>query len=320
MAAETSNALRSRYAIVLHGGAGGDPKKLPEDERTQIQAAMQQALSTGRALLACGGSALDAVERTIRILEDEPLLNAGRGAVFNSAGGHELDAAIMDGRTLACGAVAGVRTVKNPISLARAVMTGTRHVLLVGEGAEALARTLEFERVEPSYFSTDRQREKWERAKRLAADAARTGQPVAAWDDEHKGTVGCVALDRHGNLAAGTSTGGTNNKLPGRVSDTALIGAGTYADNATCGVSCTGTGEEFIRHGVAKDISTRMAYLRQPLDEAVTHVIEQTLRPNDGGVIAVSHDGTIAVRFNTPGMTWAAADEQARFEVGLGHE
>lgn len=297
-----------KYAIALHGGALDDVEGLSAERRAAMEQGLRRALETGRKVLAEGGTSLDAVEQVIRILEDDPHFNAGKGAVYNSVGGHELDASIMDGRRRACGAVAGVSTVKNPISLARRVMTETRHVLLLGAGAEKFADEMQVERVDNRYFDTDYQYQRWQERKKRSAAAAGGAK---------KGTVGCVALDRHGDLAAGTSTGGLTDKKFGRVGDSPIVGAGTYADNATCAVSCTGTGEQFIRHAVAYDISARLRYARQPLPQAVREVLEKTLEPEDGGLIALGADGTIVMDFNTVGMSRAAADSSGRFEVRL---
>jgi beta-aspartyl-peptidase (threonine type) len=229
-------AAEGRYALALHGGAGTEPDKMTAAERAEMEASLGKALDIGLAILKNNGTSLDAVEQVIRALEDDPLYNAGRGACFNAVGTHELDASIMDGATKACGAVAGVRTVRNPISLARLVMEKTRHVLLMGDGAEAFADEMKVERVKNEWFSTDRQR------KRL--EAARAREKAQQPDTTKKmGTVGCVALDLLGNLAAGTSTGGITNKRWGRIGDSPIIGAGNYADNGTVAVSCTGTGD-----------------------------------------------------------------------------
>jgi L-asparaginase / beta-aspartyl-peptidase len=305
-----ADASRMEYAIAIHGGAGDDPAELPLEVRQGREASLRQALEIGVAVLREGGSSLDAVEKVIRFLEDDPHFNAGRGAVFDADGGHSLDASIMDGRNKACGAVAGVRTVKNPISLARLVMTQTRHVLLAADGADRFAKEMGVEQVEQDYFSTPRQRANWEKAQQTEAEKAK--------DDRHKGTVGCVALDRQGNLAAGTSTGGLTNKKYGRVGDSPIVGAGTYADNATCGVSCTGVGEHFIRHAIAHDIAARMAYQNASLEDAVRAAIHQTLQADTGGLIAVERQGKIVMDFNTAGMARAAADSSGRFEVKLG--
>jgi beta-aspartyl-peptidase (threonine type) len=299
-----------KYALAVHGGAGNDWLRLDDDERALVQLSIKQAVIVGRDILAQGGSSLDAVEQVIRRLEDDPLFNAGKGAVFNSAGGHELDASIMDGRNRSCGAVAGVKSVKNPISLARLVMTRTRHVLLSSDGADEFAKEMKVDLVNQKYFWTQRRYDAWQRVK-------------AEKKDDHKGTVGCVALDSMGNLAAGTSTGGLTDKLYGRVGDSPIVGAGTYADNATCAVSCTGVGEHYIRNAIAYDVSARMAYLRQPVDQAVSEIFAKTLLADQGqvgGIIAVTHDGRITMQFNTKAMARGAADSSGRFEVSLARE
>ena len=308
----TAAGEKPRFAIALHGGAGNEPQGMPAAEREAMEKSLASALDIGVKLLAAGGSSLDAVEQVSRFLEDVPQFNAGRGAVYNAAGGHELDASIMDGRTRACGAVAGVTTVKNPIHLARLVMSRTRHVLLAGAGAEKFADEMRVERVDLKYFDTDKQFRNWERAKAKLGPAG--NEPA----DRHKGTVGCVALDAAGNLAAGTSTGGLTNKKFGRVGDSPIVGAGTYADNATCAVSCTGTGEEFIRHAVAYDISSRLAYGSQKLPAAVSANLRDRLKSGDGGIIALGRDGVIVMDFTTAGMARAAADSTGYREVQLG--
>ncbi len=318
-----------RFAIALHGGAGKSPAAA---EAPAVEKSLGEALAIGVKVLERGGASLDAVEQVIRFLEDDALFNAGRGAVFNSAGGHELDASLMDGRTKACGAVAAVRTVRHPISLSRLVMEKTRHVLLASDGAEKFADETQVERVENSWFDTDKQRKAWEKAKAEAAasdkQSRREGEALApsqraepgATNGRGYGTVGCVALDQHGNLAAGTSTGGLTNKKFGRVGDSPIIGAGTYADNATCAVSCTGIGEQFIRHAVAYDLAARMAYRKQPLAEAVSEVLTKRLNKGDGGIIALSADGTIVMDFSTAGMARACADSTGRREVAIGRQ
>lgn len=312
-AAEGLAAKKVEYALAIHGGAGIEPDRMTAERRAAWEKSLAAALERGRAILAQGGTALDAVEQVVRVLEDDPIFNAGRGAVFNSAGTHELDASIMDGRTKGCGAVAAVRTVKNPISLARLVMTETRHVLLMGDGAEQFAdemeQTQKIERVENSWFSTPNRRADWERAVE--------GEKQKKEQESAKGTVGCVALDRHGDLAAATSTGGTTYKRFGRVGDSPIIGAGTYADNATCAVSCTGTGEEFIRNAIAFRVSALMSFKGLSLEEAVRESI--AVLPHDaGGLIAVGADGSISMQMNTTGMARGAADSSGRFEVSLG--
>lgn len=284
------------WALVIHGGAGADPAKLSPEELDGYQQTLATALRAGSRILEQGGSSLDCVEAVVTMLEDSPYFNAGKGAVFNAAGQHELDAAIMDGHDRSCGAVAEVKTVKNPIKLAHRVMTDTRHILLAGEGAEEFAGECGVERVENSYFSTEKRRRQLE---------------------EKKGTVGCVALDRQGNLAAATSTGGLTNKRWGRIGDSPLIGAGTYADNRSCAVSCTGTGEEFIRRALAHDVSARMLYGQASLEEAARAAIDSL--PDDcGGLIAVDRQGHTAMPFNTAGMARARADSKGLFEIGVG--
>jgi beta-aspartyl-peptidase (threonine type) len=229
--------------------------------------------------------------------------------VFTEDGRHELDASIMDGRTLSCGAVAGVRTVKNPIALARLVMEKTPHVLLMGDGAEQFAASVGVERVDPTYFDTDRRRKALEEFLKKRKQKEDNAPPKS------RSTVGCVALDLQGNLAAATSTGGMTGKRFGRVGDSPIIGAGTYANNATCAVSCTGTGEEYIRLVAAYDVSALMQYGHLNVDQAAHTVIFERLKPDDGGLIAVSHTGEIAMPFNTNGMFRAAADSNGRFEI-----
>ncbi|RMI19351.1 MAG: isoaspartyl peptidase/L-asparaginase, partial [Calditrichaeota bacterium] len=257
-----------------------------------------------------GGSSLDAVEQTIRVLEDSPLFNAGKGAVFTNAGTNELDASIMDGATLQAGAVAGVKRVKNPISLARLVMEKSPHVMLAGDGADAFAKENGLELVDPHYFYTEQRYQQWQRVlqrekeKQQSQSRAAPDAASSEADEPPLGTVGVVALDKQGNLAAGTSTGGMTNKRWGRVGDSPIIGAGTYADNRTCAVSCTGHGEYFIRLNVAHDISALMAYKGLSVQEAAEEVILKKLTQlgGTGGVIAIDRNGNIAMPFNTSGM------------------
>jgi beta-aspartyl-peptidase (threonine type) len=289
------------YALVVHGGAGALPRDLDPAVRRAYVASLAGALRAGCAALDGGASSLDVVEQAVRALEDDPLFNAGRGAVLTREGTHELDASLMRGRDHACGAVASVRTIRNPIAAARAVMEHTPHVLLVGEGAEAFAREHGMEPVDNAWFTTERRRRRWE-----ARHAA----------DEH-GTVGAVALDRRGHLAAGTSTGGLSDKRWGRVGDSPIVGAGTYADDATCAVSCTGTGEEFIRHGVARAVSARMALAGESVTEAAEHLIHETLREGDGGLIALSHTGEVAMPHSTGGMFRGRCGPDGALEVRI---
>lgn len=302
----------ARWGMVIHGGAGTIPRgSLTPEQEQQYRAKMTEALRAGYAILERGGSSLDAVQATINVMEDSPLFNAGKGAVFTNAGTNEMDAAIMDGRTLQAGAVAGVKHIRNPINLARLVLEKSPHVLLVGEGAEAFAKEQGMEMVPASYFYTRRRWESLqgekEREKKKAAGPGASAAAEGAYSvpEDHKfGTVGAVALDRAGNLAAGTSTGGLTNKRWGRVGDSPIIGAGTYADNRSCAVSATGTGEYFIRAVVAHDICARMQYLKIPLREAADQVVMQELvrMGGDGGIIAMDAQGNWTQTFNTEGM------------------
>lgn len=293
----------AKWAIAIHGGAGTIPKNLPEAQKQQYLHSLGEALKIGQGVLRQGGTSLDAVEKVIRFLEDDPLFNAGKGAVYTHEGTHELDAAIMDGSDLSCGSVAALKTVKNPISLARLVKERSPHVFLVGEGAEAFATEMKVERVPNSYFDTPKRYQEL--------------QDALKEEPKEHGTVGCVALDAHGNLAAGTSTGGLTNKRFGRLGDVPVIGAGTYANNRTCALSATGIGEEFIKHTVAHDISALMEYAGLTLQQAADRVIHQKLKAGDGGVIGVARDGSIALVFNSEGMYRGAADSRGRFEVKI---
>jgi len=283
------------FVLVAHGGAG-DYSKMPADQLEARRAAMTKAIQAGFAILSRGGAGLDAVEATIRVLEDSGQFDAGRGAYYTQDGVPEMDAAIMDGRTLAAGSVASLQHIASPIHLARLVMEKTPHVLLVGPGAEQFAKSQGIELVSPYYFYTDREWKRYQDAKSQKHAALPRGE-------EH-GTVGVVVLDQAGNLAAGTSTGGTVLKMPGRVGDSPIIGAGTYANNASCAVSGTGTGEFFMRNVVATDICERVRYLHVPLDQAANDVVMKELaaQHGDGGVIALDPKGNVATPFNTNGM------------------
>jgi L-asparaginase / beta-aspartyl-peptidase len=288
------------FRLVVHGGAG----TLPKDKRTpEVMAAYREAIAEalrkGHQVLAGGGAALDAVVAAITVLEDAPQFNAGKGAVFTSAGTNELDAAIMDGATLKAGSVAGLKRIRNPIHVARLVMDRTKHVLLIGEGAELLAREQGLEWVDPSYFHTERRWKELQEAK--DREKQRIGD--AGPEEIHYGTVGAVALDRSGHLAAGTSTGGTTNKRPGRVGDSPIIGSGTYADDRTCAVSATGQGEYFMRAVVAHDVCALVDYKKMSLGEAAEAVIGKVgALGGQGGLIALDGRGTMAMPFNTEGM------------------
>ena len=304
---------RKKWAIAIHGGAGTVRPNASPAEVKDWRNGLRIALQKGQKIIESGGTSLDAVEATIRILEDNAMFNAGKGAVFNSKGSHELDASIMDGRDLDGGAVAGVTTVRNPIGLARLVMDKTRHVLLSGPGAEKFATEQNVVRVENRYFSTERRRESWNRVR--AREAETPVSRISSARHWQYGTVGCVALDKHGNLAAGTSTGGLTNKKFGRVGDSPILGAGTYADNDTCAVSATGTGEQFIRHTVAAQISQLMRHRRWTLKQSADYVLTQRLNKGDGGIIAVDRNGQIEWVYTSPGMFRAAADSAGRFDV-----
>lgn len=313
------------FAIAIHGGAG---TILKENMTPELEAAytakLKEAVTVGYTILKNGGSSLDAVEKTINVLEDSPLFNAGKGAVFTNEGKNELDASIMEGKTLNAGAVAGVTNVKNPINLARAVMEKSEHVMFAREGAEVFAQQNGIETVDPSYFYTESRMKALERAKQREAveldhDDAQTSNYDSFIKDSKFGTVGCVALDKEGNLAAGTSTGGMTNKRWGRVGDSPIIGAGTYANNKTCAVSSTGWGEYFIRGVVAYDIAAMMEYKQVSLNEAAKEVIQNKLTAlgGDGGIIAIDNKGNIAMEFNTAGMYRASVDVNGNVNVAI---
>ncbi len=291
----------AEYGIVIHGGAGTITRSSMTDEMEEaFHASLRTALEAGYAVLEEGGSALDAVVEAVRILEDDSLYNAGRGAVFTSEGTNELDAAIMDGSNLNAGAVAGVTRIRNPITLARLVMDESPHVFMVGEGAETFGAQFEIETVDPSWFFTERRWEALERARER--EQVTLGFDTA--DNRMMGTVGAVARDRNGNLAAATSTGGMTNKRYGRVGDVPVIGAGTYAGNQSCAVSATGHGEYFIRNVVAREICARMEYLGETLQEAADAVVMVRLleQGGDGGIIAIDRNGHISMTMNSAGM------------------
>lgn len=291
----------AKYAIVIHGGAGTIRQSdlTPELEAEYLQA-LNTALDAGETVLKSGGTAAEAVEKAIVVLEDSPLFNAGRGAVFTHDGRNELDASVMDGATQKAGAVAGVTIVKNPIRAALAVMQESQHVLLTGKGAEEFAAAQQLDTVSNAYFFTQK---RWDSLKKIQAEEEKTGLLPERTDSKF-GTVGCVALDQQGNLFAGTSTGGMTNKRWGRVGDSPIIGAGTYADNATCGVSCTGHGEFFIRYAVAYDVAARMAYLGEGVEAAADFVVNKKLveKGGEGGLIALDTLGNVAMPFNSEGM------------------
>ena len=308
----------NEYAIVIHGGAGYQTREnISKETDSLVRAKLSEAIKVGHDILKNGGTSLDAVEKTINVLEDSPLFNAGKGAVFTNEETNELDASIMDGKTLNAGASAGTRTVKNPINLARAVMEDSPHVMLFGRGAEQFAEEQGLKIVDPSYFATEKNLNRVKRIK--SQQSKKSASLTKKYSDSKFGTVGCVALDKKGNIAAGTSTGGMTNKRWGRIGDAPIIAAGTYANNNTCGVSSTGHGEFFIRGVVAYDISALMEYKKLSLEEASKEVIQNKLKDlgGTGGVIALDKYGNISMEHNTPGMYRASMNDEGELYVGI---
>lgn len=322
----TVNAQKKpeKYILVIHGGAGTITKaNMSTEKEAAYRAALTLALQTGYNALKAGKTSLDAVEAAVHVMEDSPLFNAGKGAVFTHDGRNEMDASIMDGKTLMAGAVAGVTTIKNPISAARAVMEKSEHVMMVGPGAEAFAKQAGLTIVDPSYFRT---KERWEGLqKAIKQDSTKAvldhgnkkSMKLGTINRDYKfGTVGAVALDKNGNLAAATSTGGMTNKKYGRVGDSPIIGAGTYANNETAGISCTGWGEFFIRNVVAHDISAMMEYKKIPVAEAAQAVLDKVGKMGgDGGLIALDKNGQVTMPFNTEGMYRGTVTVDGKIEV-----
>ena len=319
-------AQQKKYVMVIHGGAGTILKKnmTPEREAAYI-AVLTQAIQAGYAKIKDGKTSLDAVEATIHILENDPHFNAGKGAVFTHDGKNELDAAIMDGKTLMAGAVAGITTVKNPISAARAVMEKSEHVMMVGAGADQFAKDAGLEIVDPKYFWT---KERWDGLQQAIKDdstktvldhGSKKSELLGSKNHDYKfGTVGCVALDQAGNLAAGTSTGGMTNKKYGRVGDAPIIGSGTYCNNETAGISCTGWGEFYIRNVVAKTISDLMEYKGLSVTEASKIALDKVGKMGgDGGLIALDKKGNMTMPFNTEGMYRGAITADGKIEVNI---
>ena len=306
MTTESANPAHP-IAIVIHGGAGRmDKAKLTPARQKEYHATLEASLRAGHAILKKGGSSLDAVQAAIMVMEDSPLFNAGKGSVFTSAG-----------RILEAGAVGGVTTLKNPILAARAVMDHTPHVLLTNEGAEAFAKNRGLTLVNPEYFHTDqrwRQLQEWKKKKDKSKQTFLDGKHA-----DYFGTVGCVALDAKGNLAAGTSTGGLTGKQFGRIGDSPIIGAGTYANNKTCGISCTGHGEFFIRYAVAHDISAHMEYKQSTLAQAARDIVQVKLKKakGSGGVIGLDAKGNIVMEFNTPAMNRGSIDKHGKLTTGI---
>ena len=291
-----------QWRLAIHGGAGVITKaSMTPEQEIAYHAALKRSLKAGGDILANGGTSLDAVQAAIIIMEDDPLFNAGVGAVFTANGGHELDASIMDGSDRNAGSVAGVKRVRNPILAARAVLDNSRHVMFAGDGADAFSEEQGLEMVQPSHFDTDRRRQSLERV---------LSKPFAELTvEERHGTVGAVAIDQFGNIAAGTSTGGMTAKAPGRIGDSPLIGAATYAQNGVCGVSATGHGEYFIRVGVAKTICTRVELTGEDIQTAAENALAQVADlGGDGGVVLIDANGDIAYAFNSPGMYRGAID------------
>ena len=313
-----------KYIMVIHGGAGTLTRKnMSVEKEAAYRAALTLALQTGYKTLKAGKTSLDAVEATIHVMEDSPLFNAGKGAVFTHDGKNEMDAAIMEGKTMMAGSVAGVTTIKNPISAARAVMEKSEHVMMVGQGAEAFAKQAGITIVDPKYFYT---KERWDglqqaikedSTKAVLDHGSKKSMKLGSKNHDFKfGTVGAVALDQAGNLAAGTSTGGMTNKKYGRVGDAPIIGAGTYANNATAGISCTGWGEFYIRNVVAHDISAMMEYKNLSLADAAAAAIEKVGKMGgDGGLIALDAKGHVAMPFNTEGMYRGTVTEDGKIEI-----
>ncbi len=310
---------KNQFGLAIHGGAGTIDRNQMTPEREQAyRAALEQSLKAGFEILKRGGSSLDAVEAAVRVMEDDPHFNAGKGAVFTSAGTNELDASIMDGKTLKAGAVLTLKHVKNPISLARLVMDKSPHVMLDGAGAEVFARENGIELVDEKYFFTQERWDALQRMQEAAKGGAAGAKKFVISDQDRHGTVGAVAVDQAGNLAAATSTGGTTNKRPGRVGDSPVIGAGTYANNATCAISATGDGEYFIRATVAHDISALMEYCGLSLPEAARTVLDKVGKlGGTGGLIAMDAKGGWAMPFNTTGMYRGRVDQAGKFVIEI---
>lgn len=313
------------FTLLIHGGSGNISRKTMDEKAEAAHAAvLKAALEAGASILRSGGIALDAVQAAVKVLEDSPLFNAGKGSVYTAAGTHEMDACIMDGRTRDAGAVAGVNSIRNPIEAARAVLEHSPHILLTGESAAAFAQEHGVETVAPEFFFDAF---RWQQLQDIiGSDRIELDTPGDEGGDEHvpetnqkMGTVGAVARDSHGNLAAATSTGGLTNKKPGRIGDTPITGAGTYAENATCAVSCTGQGEYFMRANVAADIAARMRYAKEPLETAAKNAIHETLHglKGKGGLIALDKNGNYAMPFNTTGMFRGVVNGQEEPQVWM---
>lgn len=315
---------RPNVVLAIHGGTAGPRTNLSPEQEKLVRQDMQRALEAGYAILQKpDGSALDAVEAAVRVLEDSPHFNAGKGAVFTHEGQNELDASIMDGRNLGAGAVAAVTIIKNPISAARAVMEKTKHVLLAGRGAEVFASKAGLDIVDPSYFWTERRWQQiqkvWEQEAEQADDKKNAALDNDSAEQEPWSTVGAVALDAEGNLAAATSTGGRSNKMYGRVGDSPIVGAGTYAENGVCAVSGTGEGEYFIRYAACHDIAALMKYKGLAIEAAAADVIQNKLKTagGEGGVIALDSHGNFTAPYNTPGLYRGSITKNGQIEIRL---
>lgn len=308
-----------KIGLAIHGGAGTiAPDKITPAIEREIRAGLQRALEAGHGILQKGGSSLDAVVAAVRVMEDDPLFNAGKGAVFTSAGTHEMDAAIMDGKTLKAGSVGGLGQVRNPINLARAVMDDSHHVMLVGEGAELFAKEIGVEFVDQEYFYTEERWQALQRVQKAEAEAGASGKEFVISDQDRHGTIGAVALDQEGNLAAATSTGGNTNKRPGRIGDTPVIGAGTYANNQTCAVSATGDGEYFIRLVAGHELSALMEHGGMSLEMAAERVIARIMDlGGTGGLISIDKEGNISLPFSTAGMYRGHVDSTGRAVIEI---
>lgn len=312
----------SDVVLGIHGGVGVDKKDMTPEHDREVRAGLKAALEAGYARFKAGGTSLDVVETAIKVMEDLPVFNAGKGAVFTNAGTNELDASIMEGKTKKAGAMAGVRTVKNPISGARAVMEKSRHVLLIGPGADAFAKIQGLEIVDPSYFSTEHRRkaieEIWRREEEERKKRSEVPLPLPMRKPEY-GTVGAVCLDASGNLAAGTSTGGMTNKMAGRVGDSPIIGAGTYADNDAAAISCTGHGEFFIRYAVSHEIVAEIKYKGVSASEAADDVINRQLKDagGEGAAIVLDKSGRFTAAYNSEGLYRGSITRDGRIQVRI---
>lgn len=329
---QAADDVVSNVVLGIHGGIGVDKKDMTPELDKEVRAGLKASLEAGRAKLQAGGSSLDAVEAAIRVMEDLPVFNAGKGAVFTHAGTNELDASIMDGKTKKAGSVAGVMTIKNPISGARTVMEKSKHVMLIGPGADAFAKEQGLEIVDPKYFETPHRRKAIEEIWRLEAEAKQKKAssnaddaielPLAPKTKSQYGTVGAVAIDSAGNLAAGTSTGGMTNKMAGRVGDSPIIGAGTYADNEAAAISCTGHGEFFIRYSVSHEIVAQMKYKHASAQDASHDVINRQLKDvgGEGAAIVLDRQGRFATAYNSEGLYRACITKDGTIRIRLYEE